>query len=246
MDDETPTREDPGPEARGRAERQRRSWDANAEAWTRAIRSGAVASREDGTNRAVLDAVRRLAPRSVLDVGCGEGWLAHALAAGGREVVGVDASPALVRAAREGPGRFACHGYDELASDPGLLPGPFDVEVCNFSLLDEDLVPLLAALRVRLTPGRGRLAIQTLHPWTAAGDGPYRDGWREESFDAFGGAFPAPMPWYARTAASWFEALGEAGFRVERLEEPTAPDAPRPWSLLLTVAPADEAAAGAT
>jgi 2-polyprenyl-3-methyl-5-hydroxy-6-metoxy-1,4-benzoquinol methylase len=237
MDDETRRREAQGSEAR-----QRRSWDANADAWTRAIRSGAVASRERGTNRAVLDAVRRLAPRSVLDVGCGEGWLAHALAADGHAVVGVDASLALVRAAREGPGRFACHGYDALSADPGLLPGPFDVAVCNFSLLDEELGPLLEALRARLTPGRGRLVIQTLHPWTAAGDGPYRDGWREETFDAFGAAFAAPMPWYARTAASWFDVLTEAGFRVERLEEPTAPEAARPWSLLLTAAAA--AAAG--
>lgn len=228
-------------EARGREARQRRSWDANADAWTRAIRSGAVASREGGTNRAVVEAVLRLAPRSVLDVGCGEGWLAHALSGDGRDVVGVDASLALVRAAREGPGRFACHGYDELAHDPGLLPGPFDVAACNFSLLDEDLVPLLAVLRVRLTPGRGRLVIQTLHPWTAAGDGPYRDGWREETFDAFGAAFAAPMPWYARTAASWFEALARAGFRVERLEEPIAGEARRPWSLLLTAADAGEA-----
>lgn len=232
MDDET----------RRREARQRTSWDANAGAWTRAIRSGAVESRERGTNRAVLDVVLRLAPRSVLDVGCGEGWLAHALAGDGREVVGVDASLALVRAAREGPGRFACHGYDELSADPGLLPGPFDVAACNFSLLDEDLVPLLGALRVRLTPGRGRLVIQTLHPWTAAGDGPYRDGWREETFDAFGAAFAAPMPWYARTAASWFATLAEAGYRVEALEEPTAPEARRPWSLLLTAADAGEAA----
>ncbi len=218
---------------------QRRSWDENAEAWTRAIRSGAVTSRQGATNGAVLAAVHRCDPATVLDVGCGEGWLAHALAREGRQTVGIDASEALIAEASRGPGRFVRAGYDELASDDELVPGPFDVVVCNFSLLDERLASLLEALRARLTPERGRLVIQTLHPWTASGDGPYRDGWREERFDAFGTAFRAAMPWYGRTLASWWTLLEGCGLTVVRLEEPTVPGADRPSSLLLTARTTD-------
>jgi len=233
--------------------RQRRSWELNADAWTEAIRGGAVASREAGTNAAVLHAVRACEPASVLDVGCGEGWLAHALARDGTSVVGIDASERLIRAASDGPGRFAVAEYGSLTEDPSVVPGPFDVVVCNFSLLDDDLTPLLRALRRRLSPGRGRLVVQTLHPWVANGDGPYRDGWRVERFDAFGDSFPAAMPWYFRTFASWWRTLAAAGLKVLRLEEPglttsdaarfdaepaDAPPASAPLSLLIVAAAA--------
>jgi 2-polyprenyl-3-methyl-5-hydroxy-6-metoxy-1,4-benzoquinol methylase len=221
---------------RGREERQRRSWEANADAWTRALRGGALSVRERLTNAAVVAAVRREDPATVLDVGCGEGWLVHALAREGREAVGVDASAALLEAARQGPGRFARASYRDLAERAELLPGPFAAVVCNFSLLDRELAPLLAGLRRRLGP-RGSLIVQTLHPLTVAADGPYRDGWREERFDGFGPDFAAAMPWYGRTLGSWSAELRAAGFALERLEEPTLPEADRPSSLLMTARP---------
>lgn len=235
--------------------RQRRSWELNADAWTEAIRGGAVASREAGTNAAVLDAVRGCQPGTVLDVGCGEGWLAHALARDGTSVIGIDGSERLIRAASDGPGRFVVVDYRSLSDDPTVVPGPFDVVVCNFSLLDEDLVPLLRALRRRLTPTRGRLVVQTLHPWVANGDRPYRDGWRLERFDAFGGSFRAAMPWYFRTLGSWWRTLAAAGLEIVRLEEPGAaaianvppsdvPPSGAPLSLLIVATAAPPAATG--
>ena len=228
----------PNERDRERRERLVSSWDANAAAWTDAVRQGKIASRARVTNGAVLEAVLRLRPHRVLDVGCGEGWLAHALAAEGVDVVGFDASEALVRAAGEGPGTFVRLEYGALQRDPGILPGPFDVAVCNFSILDAEIGGLLRALAARLAPG-GRLVVQTLHP-LALGAERYADGWHEETFDGFGGAFPAPMPWYARTLASWWRALGDAGFGLEGVEEPRMEDVAWPVSLLLTAAPLAE------
>jgi hypothetical protein len=76
--------------------------------------------------------------------------------------------------------------------------------------------------------------VQTVHPWAAAGDGAYEDGWRVETFAAFERPFPSPMPWYFRTLASWLRAFDEAGLRVAAIEEPSAPPARLPLSLLLT------------
>jgi 2-polyprenyl-3-methyl-5-hydroxy-6-metoxy-1,4-benzoquinol methylase len=218
-----------------RRERLVASWDANAAAWTEAVRRRKIASRHRATNGAVLEAVLRLRPHRVLDVGCGEGWLAHALAAEGVDVVGFDASEALVRAAGEGPGTFVRLDYDALQQDPHILPGPFDVAVCNFSILERETGGLFRALAARLAPG-GRLVVQTLHP-LALGAERYADGWHEETFDGFGGAFPAPMPWYARTLASWWRALNDAGLALERVEEPRMEDVAWPVSLLFTAAP---------
>jgi 2-polyprenyl-3-methyl-5-hydroxy-6-metoxy-1,4-benzoquinol methylase len=209
------------------------SWMANADAWTRAVREGRIASRRLATDAAIVEAVAERKPGRVLDLGCGEGWLMRALAERGIEAIGLDVSLELVMAAEEtGGGRYRCCSYEELVDDPTRAGGPYDAIACNFSLLGEDLVPLLRALRGNLAPG-GALVIQTVHPWTAAGAEGYADGWRTETFDAFGDDFAEPMPWYFRTLASWVDALRDGGFRVSTLREPIHPETGQPASLVV-------------
>ncbi|HEV2734103.1 MAG TPA: class I SAM-dependent methyltransferase [Longimicrobiaceae bacterium] len=215
----------------------RASWDGNAAAWTEAVRGGGIPSRRAGTDAAIVEAVARVPGRRVLDVGCGEGWLARALAARGREVVGVDGSAGLVERAREaGGGTFRVLGYDPIEADPRLLGGPFDAVVCNFALLGERVAPLLRALSTALAP-EGRLLVQTVHPFTACGDAPYRDGWRTEDFAGFACPFPAAMPWRFRTVGSWLAEVREAGLELTEMEEPLHPETGRPLSLILVLVP---------
>jgi 2-polyprenyl-3-methyl-5-hydroxy-6-metoxy-1,4-benzoquinol methylase len=221
--------------------RIRASWVANAEGWTTAVRGRAIPSRQAGTDAAIVTALSALPPGRLLDVGCGEGWLARALASTGHSVVGIDASPPLVERARElGGGDFRVLGYEALAADPAAVAGaPFDAVVCNFSLLGEELVPLLRALAQLLAPD-APLLIQTVHPFSAVGETPYRDGWREETFAGFGSGFQAPMPWYFRTVGSWLRVLAEAGFMVTSLDEPLNPSTGRPLSLLIGCATVEQ------
>ena len=214
-----------------------RSWLANADAWAEVVRTDGIESRRLGTNAAVVDAIAALAPATLLDVGCGEGWLCRAFSGRGVACTGVDASAPLVQAAREaGDGRFEVLDYAALAAGDAL-PGPFDAIACNFALLGEDILPLLASLRRRLSAS-GRLVLQTVHPLVAGADGDYADGWRTATFAAFGtGRFPASMPWYFRTLSRWVDDLGKAGLVVERVREPLDPNTGRPLSLLLVAAP---------
>lgn len=71
---------------RDELDRLRRSWDANAHAWTDAVRNESIESRRLVTNAAIIEAVRSCGGQRVLDLGCGEGWLARALAAHGHAV----------------------------------------------------------------------------------------------------------------------------------------------------------------
>jgi 2-polyprenyl-3-methyl-5-hydroxy-6-metoxy-1,4-benzoquinol methylase len=215
--------------------RLRESWERNAAAWTDAVREQRIASRRSGTDAAIVDAVMRLAPARVLDVGCGEGWLARVLAERGVDVVGIDASEPLIESARAlGGGRFEAMTY----ADIGAFGARFDVAVCNFALLEEDLPTSLAGIAQTLDAS-GRLVVQTVHPWTACGDMRYENGWRLETFAAFGGGFVAPMPWYFRTLGAWTDALAGSGYRVERVEEPVDRESGRPLSLVLTATRAE-------
>jgi 2-polyprenyl-3-methyl-5-hydroxy-6-metoxy-1,4-benzoquinol methylase len=132
------------------------SWHTNAEPWSAAIRAGSIASRKLATDQAIVEAVLRTAPGRVLDIGCGEGWLARKLAQLDIAVVGVDAIPALVAQAAGGPGEFHVLDYAGLANRE-LHCEPCDTAVCNFSLLgNESVEAMLAALPWYLR-SRGRL-----------------------------------------------------------------------------------------
>lgn len=208
------------------------SWDANARAWTTVVQSRQIESRRVATDAAILAAIPAYQPKRVLDLGCGEGWLARELANRGLEVTGVDGSAALIaEAQRNSNAAFYVMSYDEIVTDPARLEGPFDLIVCNFSLLSENLVPLLQSLRQALTP-HGALIIQTVHPWSACGDMPYENGWRMESFSAFGETFPQPMPWYFRTLNSWLATLQQAGFMLKECLEPIHPETQKPLSII--------------
>jgi SAM-dependent methyltransferase len=213
----------------------RESWDRNAGLWVRAVREGLIASRKAGTDQAILDAIAGRKPERLLDVGCGEGWLIRrAREMTGCAGIGFDGCAALIEAAckSDPQGRYEIATYDDIVAGKDNLGGGFDCIVSNYGLFEENIAPLLEALRDRLTP-RGAMVIQTLHP-ELHGDTEGADGaWQVEDFAVFQDAGWEPMPWYARGLATWRDTLHEAGFRVARQIEPRANPEAEPLSLIL-------------
>jgi len=208
------------------------AWQENAAPWIDAVRGRKIESRNLVTDAAIIDAVMSCSPHTVLDIGCGEGWLSRALADRGMICVGVDVIPELIEKARTlGGGDFRVASYEQIAQ--GDLDARVDAAVANFSLIGGEAVDAMIARIPELLNREGSLIIQTPHPLIAGGDEPYVDGWREGSWAGCGDSFSKPAPWYFRTVESWVKLFRRSGLQVVELREPIHPVSGKPASLIL-------------
>lgn len=77
------------------------SYAENADFWVKIIREGLDRYRSDLTDQAVLDAIGAANGLTILDAGCGEGYLSRLLAQAGALPIGVDICPDLVQSAQD-------------------------------------------------------------------------------------------------------------------------------------------------
>ncbi|MBV1931349.1 MAG: methyltransferase domain-containing protein [Porticoccaceae bacterium] len=214
------------------------SWVKNVAPWVTAVQQQQITSRRLVTDQAIIDAVMTssahlsIPTRKVLDIGCGEGWLARELSQLGLSVTGLDVLPEFIREANKlGGGDFRVMAYEEISAQN--LPEKYDVLVCNFSLIGKESVEHIFRVAPSLLNTDGIFAIQTLHPVTSCGQDPYRDGWRAGSWAGFSDEFCDPAPWYFRTLESWFKLFRDKGYRLRELSEPINPETGQAASLIM-------------
>lgn len=152
--------------------------------------------------------VELLAPKRgerILDLGCGDGVLTQRLAELGCEVVGADASPALIAAARG-------LGLDARVIDGHALDfdGEFDAVFSNAALhWMKDPPRVIAGVHRALRPGGrfvaelgGAGCVETIHRALI------------EALDRRGVAGAAVSPWYFPTPEAYGALLAAGGFAV--------------------------------
>jgi ubiquinone/menaquinone biosynthesis C-methylase UbiE len=112
--------------------------------------------------------------RMTIDVGCGEGRVTRDLRALGHRVVGIDAAPSMVAAARE-----ADPGGEYLLASGTDLPfedGAADLAVAFMTLMDMDDMPSGLREIARVLVSGGKLIAPVTHPLNSAGLFSPRDG----------------------------------------------------------------------
>ncbi|KRE39156.1 methyltransferase [Janibacter sp. Soil728] len=209
------------------AEQQPDYYDTFADAYTRENENGLF-------NRwyarpAVLDLLGDVAGRRILDAGCGSGPLLSDLKRRGASVAGFDASPAMIRLARERLGDAADLKVADLTQ-----PLPYDDEAFDDALAVlvlhylEDWSRPLAELRRVLVSG-GRLIVVVNHPAIPPVMYPevnyFETVPNEEKYDFDG--FSATLTIWYRSLSAMSKSFTAAGFRISAIDEPAvSPDTP--------------------
>ena len=220
----------------------RDGWDGMATWW-----DAKQADTGDLWHRARIDPVLLrvlgdVAGARLLDLACGNGYLARHLARQGAAVTALDSSdsmlePARAREAAE-PLGISYHLADAAHLDL-LADGAFDVVVCNMALMDiADAAGAIDEIGRVLRPG-GRLVASLSHPCFDVPGG--SSAWLAERMDwtttlwrkvrRYRQTFEAPIPWqgpvegwttsaYHRPLSWYARALRAAGFALTALEEP--------------------------
>ncbi len=159
-----------------------------------------------------------------IDVGCGEGRLVRTLKESGYRVVGVDASPTLVRLAGE-----ADPGGDYRVAMAEALPFADDSArlVVSFMTLEHvaDLQAACSEARRVLSAG-GSFCLSLVHPARSGGSFDSIDQDARFVLDAYFPAravkrplFDAEVVAYHRPLSDYADALSEAGFVIGRIAE---------------------------
>lgn len=211
----------------------REQWEDQASAWL----AWARAPGHDSFWRHHGEQFNRLLPPPgvlTLDIGCGEGRLSRQLTAGGHRVVGLDASPSLIAAARQADPSIAVIRADAAALP--LADACADLVIAFMSLQDVDAMPAAIGEAARVLRRGGRFCMAIVHPLNSAGrfespapDAPFViKGSYLDSF-TFSDAVERDglnMTFHSahRPLQSYFAALESAGFLIEALREPSTPE----------------------
>ena len=184
--------------------------------------------------------------RRVLDLACGNGYLARKLAGFGADVVGVDGSAVLIELAQrreaQDPRGIVYHVADAAHLD-ALADGIFHLVVCHMALMD--IADAAGAIReaARVLRSGGRFIASLSHPcfdvinasaWVVERMGYDETVWRKVS--RYREVSVGRCPWrvgpdtlhhtvaYHRPLSWYFKAFRSAGLAVTALEEPAPTD----------------------
>jgi SAM-dependent methyltransferase len=205
----------------------RQGWESEAENWRQFTRPGLDRAHEN-INLPVLWEMLPPGGRT-LDLACGEGRLSRLLKSRQHQVLGVDASPTMVRFAADDP-----DAVPVVLGDATALPfgdHAFDLVVAYMCLHDIDDMPQAVRELARVLAPHGRACIAIPHPINTAGSFENREA---HSPFVIRGSYLDPSPLRDvvdrggvrltfhsehRPLETYFRALADAGLLTETIRE---------------------------
>jgi SAM-dependent methyltransferase len=170
----------------------------------------------------LIDLLGDIADRPVLDAGCGEGYLARALAARGARVTGIDLSPRLIELARaRDPDGRIDYRVADLSQPLPDTAGRFDAAGSYLVLNDvQDYRGFAATVAASVAPG-GRLVLAVNNPYSAVIDHHVTDYFDSGAVSRYRGLWEAGIRSYYhhRTLENYLDAFQAGGLRLTKLAD---------------------------
>ena len=233
-------------------DRIQRQWEENAEAFTDLIAGAGTPHHKNILNPCIEELLGDVKGKSLLDAGCGEGYLARYYTKKGADVVAIDLSPSLIEASEtitNNEGLEVDYRVGDVCHIESIPNETFDIVLSNLVLLN---IPCLEdALKeyYRVLKKGGHLVFSIVHPaFNFYGPGKWEMGEKdpdtnrreglffkvddyfdEKEFERYwrtrkGEKFPAPISFYHRTLATYLNAIATIGFNLVEFREPQPTD----------------------
>jgi ubiquinone/menaquinone biosynthesis C-methylase UbiE len=211
-------------------------WDNRARDWDIQVGDDGDSNRILNSDPVLWSFAGNVAGLSVLDAGCGTGYLARQLCLKGASVTGIDFSPQMIEIAqfRASQNNLDIDFYLDSCTELKSLPDEqFDMIVSNYVLMD--LLDLEGAIRAfnRVLKPSGIAILVFSHPCFPQGksttvneDGTVCYSWTSSYFektqrnDEPWNHFTTPFIWFHRPLSDYWKAFKAAGFSVQEFEEP--------------------------
>ncbi|GLV54428.1 methyltransferase [Dictyobacter sp. S3.2.2.5] len=200
---------------------------ANQYAQMRTVQEKMEGNADDHLSR-FLHVIGEVSDLSVLDAGCGEGYLSRVLAQRGAQVTGIDISSRLVEMARlKDPNRTITYQVADLSQPLPAYQDHFDLIASFFVLNDvSDYRGFLATLGSVLKRA-GRLVLFMNNPYSIM-----IRGYITDYFAASDQAFPSrglaeqgvKVHFYHRTLQDYLDASFTAGLQLQQLVDVPTPE----------------------
>jgi len=191
----------------------------------------------------ILDLLGDLSEKTLLDVGCGSGYLTAEFANNAEKVVGTDFSANFISICRQ---KYKDRtNLDFIEHD---ITAPFQFDDASFNTISCKMVlqyvqdvHIFATEAMRLLKDRGELVIVVDHPFRAAyfntqsEDGPISNLFSNEPRIKVGLWGKTELTWYARTTSDYIQLFIDAGLSLAEIREPLAQvdsSNPIPFSVL--------------
>ena len=216
----------------GALEEIRNCWNLLADDWRVQVGRDGDSNRRLNSDPVLWEFAGDVRGLSVLDAGCGTGYLSAKLRDRGARVTGVDLAGRMIEIARANhPGiDFRVDSCTELAT---CADGQFDLVVANYVLMDTpELSATMRAFARVLKPG-GAAVLVFSHPCFPQGGATVSDDGKQVSYhwdfpyfeprkcvDPPWGHFRTEFLWFHRPLSDYWKAFAAAGFAVVGFEEP--------------------------
>jgi SAM-dependent methyltransferase len=213
-------------------EETRRCWNLLADDWRIQVGADGDSNRRLNSDPVLWEFVGDVRGLSVLDAGCGTGYLSGKLRERGARVTGVDLAERMIAIARaDHPDiDFRVDSCTELAT---LVDGQFDLVVANYVLMDiPDLHGTVRSF-ARVLKADGVAVLVFSHPCFPQGNATVSEDGRELCYrwdfpyfepmkcvDPPWAHFRTDFLWFHRPLSDYWKAFTAAGFGVEGFEEP--------------------------